>query len=1242
MRVPQPRRRSLFSTSARLALLIAVSLEAASEPARADVERLMRGLKGAKEDVRLGYVGGRDLSYISAPPGGGFAAKSVVGPADAARDFLLDNASAFGIRSDRTGFKAKSDKKSGAPRAHVRLQQTYASFPVFGAEAIVQLGRDNQVEYALVDLLRDTAHLEGDASSIVPKLDADQAIDAAIAAAKQSTGRDTLGPSDTPQLMIYSPEVVGETGPGRLAWVLKISDSEPGVFLEQYIVSAHDGHIALHFSLLCHVKNREVYDANETFADPGTLVRREADPPSLIEDANDAYEFLGDSYDFYLSRHGRDSVDNAGLKLQATVRYCEDTCQNAYWVEDRMFYGPGYTTDDVVGHEMTHGVTQFSSGLLYLNESSSINESFSDVWGEFIDLTNGRGNDVEQVKWLVGEELPAGAIRSMKDPTQFEDPDSTCSPLWTTTRSPHVNGGVNNKLCYLLTDGDTFNGRTISGMGIEKVAQLYYEVQVNTLIPAATYLDLYHALTQAAINLGFSEAEKANLEEACKAVAITETTSCKLPYAPVFTENQKITASDAAEGDFFGLEVALSEDTMLVGAVNDDDGGANSGSAYVFVRSGGVWTQQQKLTPSDAAAGDQFGYSVAVSGDTAIIGANGKGASTGSAYVFVRNNGVWTQEQKLTATNAQTGDQFGYDVAVLGDTAIVGSIGSGAQRGGGAFVYVRSGNVWTLQQLLEPSDNFGFFFGWSVALSGETALVGRVGGNDAGVSSGSAYVFVRSGTVWTQQQKLTASDAAANDEFGRTVSVSEDTAIIGARGDDGLNDVLFGSGSAYIFVRSGTVWTQQQKLIASDARPDDAFGWSVSVSGDRALVGAFMGDSGNDVGFGFGVDPGSAYLFVRNGNVWTQQFKLLASDYSSDDRFGVNVAISDDTALVGAFFDNDAGGDSGSAYIFSPEETPPNATAITPLTSSPTSAPTVPFNVTFDEPVNNFNDAADITLNHSGTASFDLSIEGGPTTFTVNVNAIFGQGSFTLAVNTGSDVQDTWGNALASSVTSAPVTIEQSGEGEGEGVVEGQGEGTLEGAGEGEGQACVSAPYPSNDPVYQQVIALDDFCCTLEWDFLCQDQYDSLVLQSEGEGAFEGATEGQGEGAVEGATEGQGEGIVDGEGEGLVVGEGEGDPAQYQSADRDSNNAIDLTELLRVIQFFNALTFHCESGTEDGYAPGPGDQTCTLHSTDYDTLEWQISLSELLRLIQFYNLGNYIRCPQGGTEDGFCANSVTP
>ena len=185
-------------------------------------------------------------------------------------------------------------------------------------------------------------------------------------------------------------------------------------------------------------------------------------------------------------------------------------------------------------------------------------------------------------------------------------------------------------------------------------------------------------------------------------------------------------------------------------------------------------------------------------------------------------------------------------------------------------------------------------FGTSVSISGDTALVGAYQDDDAGSDTGSAYVFVRSGDTWTQQAKLTASDAAAGDFFGYSVSVSGDTAIIGALRDD---DAGSGSGSAYVFVRSGTTWTQQQKLTASDAAGEDQFGISVSIDGDTALVGAYDDDDA-------GAMSGSAYVFVRSGDTWTQQQKLTASDAAAGDFFSYSVSVSGDTALVGATHDH--------------------------------------------------------------------------------------------------------------------------------------------------------------------------------------------------------------------------------------------------------------------------------------------------------------------------------------------------
>jgi len=337
----------------------------------------------------------------------------------------------------------------------------------------------------------------------------------------------------------------------------------------------------------------------------------------------------------------------------------------------------------------------------------------------------------------------------------------------------------------------------------------------------------------------------------------------------------KLTASDAAGGDLFGRSVSISGDYAIVGAHGNDDAGSISGSAYIFVRDGESWTEQAKLTASDAAAFDFFGSSVSISGDYAIVGAWADDAS-GSAYIFVRVGESWTEQAKLTASDAAVGDRFGESVSISGDYAIVG---------------VR-------------------------------------GDDDAGNASGSAYIFVRVGESWTEQAKLTASDAAADDGFGWSVSISGNDwgndAIVGALDDD---DGGSRSGSAYVFVRDGQSWTEQAKLTAGDAAAGDRFGEAVSISGDDAIVGAIGDDDG-------GSTSGSAYVFVRDGQSWTEQGKLTAADAAAGDQFGISVSISGDDAIVGARLDDDAGSTSGSASIngwpSSGERSPPS---IKPFTS---------------------------------------------------------------------------------------------------------------------------------------------------------------------------------------------------------------------------------------------------------------------------------------------------------------------
>ena len=388
--------------------------------------------------------------------------------------------------------------------------------------------------------------------------------------------------------------------------------------------------------------------------------------------------------------------------------------------------------------------------------------------------------------------------------------------------------------------------------------------------------------------------------------------------AALETEVAKLTAVDAAAGDFLGSAVAFSGDTAVVGAPFDDDAGDRSGSAYVFVRSAGTWSQQAKLTASDAAAVDLFGETVAISGDTVVVGARGSG-SAGSAYVFVRSGGTWSQQQKLTVAAAGS---FGFSVAVSGDTALVGDLGDDdvASNSGAVYVFFRSAMSWSEQAKLKASDPaMDDWFGHTAALNGDTAVVGAQTDRVGGFYTGSAYVFFRSGGVWSQQEKLTADDAAANDEFSHSLAISDDTAVVGAPfGDDGGKN----SGSAYVFSRSAGSWSQQPKLTAGDARASDSFGWSVAVSGDTVVVGARADDRADS-------NTGSAYVFVDSGGSWSQEAQLTASDAAQADFLGTSVAVSGDTVLAGVPFDDDFGSNSGSVYVFGPAtpvNTPPVVT----------------------------------------------------------------------------------------------------------------------------------------------------------------------------------------------------------------------------------------------------------------------------------------------------------------------------
>ena len=369
------------------------------------------------------------------------------------------------------------------------------------------------------------------------------------------------------------------------------------------------------------------------------------------------------------------------------------------------------------------------------------------------------------------------------------------------------------------------------------------------------------------------------------------------------------------------------------------------GSLFVYVDDAGAtypltidpWVQTAKLTASDGmGARDSFGGSVAVDGDTVVVGAKrgdiGGNTNQGSAYVFVKPGGGWanmTETAKLTASDGVAGDEFGHSVAIDDDTVVVGAVDDDSLRGS-AYVFVKPGggsaNLTETAKLTASDGAANDYFGSSVAIDDDALVVGALADESY---QGSAYIFVTPGGGWaatTETAKLTASDGAAWDTFGSSVAMSGGTVIVGAYGDDSCQ------GSAYVFVKPGGGWasgTETAKLTASDGAVDDRFGGSVAISGGTAIVGAGLDNVGaND-------RQGSAYIFVKPGAGWaagTETAKLTASDGAVDDRFGGSAAISGGTVIVGAYGDESY---EGSAYVYWDED-------LTPPTPDPMTWSTVP------------------------------------------------------------------------------------------------------------------------------------------------------------------------------------------------------------------------------------------------------------------------------------------------------------
>ncbi|MHC5113592.1 MAG: FG-GAP repeat protein [Planctomycetota bacterium] len=371
-------------------------------------------------------------------------------------------------------------------------------------------------------------------------------------------------------------------------------------------------------------------------------------------------------------------------------------------------------------------------------------------------------------------------------------------------------------------------------------------------------------------------------------------------------------ASDGASGDNYGNSVSVSGTAVVIGAPMDNDHGSDSGSAYVCRFDGTSWSQETKLTAPDGAAGDEFGVSVGLAGNIAVVGSwmdDDLGSMSGAAYVFRYSGTSWVQEAKLTAPDGAASQMFGGAVAVSGTTVVVGAMGD-AQNGsyaGAGYVFVRSGGAWIFDQKLVASDGQNLdFLGCAAAIEGESIILGAYGEDDGGSLAGAAYVFGRASGTWAQESKLVAADATAGTRFGTSVGISGSAAVVGAP-EEGSNGT--DSGAAYVFRSSGDGWIQETKLTASDGTGFDEFGTSVAISGDRVLVGSHQ----HDVGL---PDTGAAYLYGYDSTGWTEQTALVSPSAYYLDNFGNSVALSDECAVAGALFDDDSGNNAGSAFVF--------------------------------------------------------------------------------------------------------------------------------------------------------------------------------------------------------------------------------------------------------------------------------------------------------------------------------------
>ena len=515
---------------------------AAAPPARGEdavVTELRDGLGGTMRMRRqsgsgrvrfLGTTTGRPLSSVLGARG--LAASTV------ARSFLQQHAALFGVSPGGSDLQLKSTTSGAHGGSAVRLQQVAGGVPVLGGEMVVSLDRDNNVLSASGETTPASA-----IGSTTPRITAAAAGDIAVGIVARDRGTAATGlRAAAAALSVYDPALLGAPGTARasLVWRVEVAAAGSDDIERVVFVDARSGYVRLNFDPRPHAKQRFVCDRKgkrtESDACSGRFDLVEGGSTARVSrDVLDAYLYAGDTYDYFKSRFGRDSIDNKGLPIKSTVRYCPEEdpddpgtadCPyaNAYWNGRQMVYGAGFASgDDVVAHELTHGVTQYEANLFSLYQAGAINESISDIFGELVDQYNAtirtRGRDstgaggTVDYRWLIFEDGPTGFGRSMRSPASHKDPDRIRSGFYSAedewskrwdNGGVHANAGVGNKAAYLMAMGGEFNRRSIpaaAALGNEKLAQLFYRALTQHLTSGSDYADLADALQQSCAEL---------------------------------------------------------------------------------------------------------------------------------------------------------------------------------------------------------------------------------------------------------------------------------------------------------------------------------------------------------------------------------------------------------------------------------------------------------------------------------------------------------------------------------------------------------------------------------------------------------------------------------------------------------------------------------------------------------------------------------------------------------------------